>query len=55
MPLDSESMMGRLMKNYFGNSLKEVVNFFSEKKDLDVDEVDEAMRMLEDLKKQKDK
>ncbi len=48
-------MMGRLMKNYFGNSLKEVVNFFSEKKDLDVDEVDEAMRMLEDLKKQKDK
>jgi len=46
--------MGRLMKNYFGNSLKEVVNFFSEKKDLDVDELDEAMKMLEELKKQKD-
>ena len=46
--------MGRLMKNYFGNSLKEVVNFFSEKKDLDVDELDEAMKMLEDLKNQKD-
>jgi predicted transcriptional regulator len=46
--------MGRLMKNYFGNSLKEVVNFFSEKKDLDVGELDEAMRMLEELKKQKD-
>ena len=45
--------MGRLMKNYFGNSLKEVVNFFSEKKDLDVDELDEAMKMLEDLKNQK--
>jgi pyrroloquinoline quinone (PQQ) biosynthesis protein C len=42
------------MKNYFGNSLKEVVNFFSEKKDLDVDELDEALRMLEDLKKKKD-
>jgi len=46
--------MGRLMNNYFGNSLKEVVNFFSEKKDLDVGELDEAMRMLEELKKQKD-
>ena len=45
--------MGRLMNNYFGNSLKEVVNFFSEKKDLDVGELDEAMRMLEELKKQK--
>jgi len=45
--------MGRLMNNYFGNSLKEVVNFLSEKSDLDVDELDEAMKMLEDLKKQK--
>jgi len=45
--------MGRLLNNYFGNSLKEVVNFLSEKKDLDVGELDEAMRMLEDLKKQK--
>ena len=40
--------------NYFSNSLKEVVNFFSEKKDLDVEELDEAMRMLEDLKKKRD-
>jgi len=45
--------MGRLMDNYFGNSLKEVVNFLSEKRDLDVDELDEALKMLEDLKKQK--
>ncbi len=45
--------MGRLMNNYFGNSLKEVVNFFSEKKDLDVDEVNEALSMLEELKKHK--
>ena len=43
--------LGRLMKNYFGNSLKEVVNFLSEKKDLDVEEVDEALKMLEELKK----
>jgi BlaI family penicillinase repressor len=45
--------MGRLMKNYFGNSLKEVVHFFSEKRDLDVDELDEALRMLGELKKKK--
>jgi len=45
--------MGRLMNNYFGNSLKEVVNFMSEKKDLDVAEVNEALKMLEELKKSK--
>jgi predicted transcriptional regulator len=47
--------MGRLMKNYFGNSLKEVVNFFSEKKDLDVKELNEALEMLEELRKMKGK
>jgi len=45
--------MGRLMSNYFGNSLKEVVSFFSETKDLDVDEVNEALQMLEELKSSK--
>jgi predicted transcriptional regulator len=45
--------MGRLMNNYFGNSLKEVVSFFSETKDLDVDEVNEALQMLEELKNSK--
>jgi predicted transcriptional regulator len=45
--------MGMLMKNYFDNSLKEVVNFFSEKKDLDVDELNEALQMLEEIKKKK--
>ena len=45
--------MGRLMDNYFGNSLKEVVSFFSETKDLDVDEVNEALQMLEELKNSK--
>jgi BlaI family penicillinase repressor len=49
------SRLGRLMSNYFGNSLKEVVNFFSEKKDLDVEDLDEAMKMLEELKQQKDR
>ena len=43
--------MGRLMSNYFGNSLKEVVHFFSERRDMDVEELDEALKMLEELKK----
>jgi BlaI family penicillinase repressor len=47
--------MGRLMNNYFDNSLKEVVSFFSEKKNLDVEELDEALKMLKALKKQKNK
>jgi predicted transcriptional regulator len=47
------SQLNRLTKNYFGNSLKQVVNFFSENKNLDVNEVDEVMRMLEELKQKK--
>ena len=46
--------MGRLMSNYFGDSLKEVVHFFSEKKDMDGNELDEALKMLEELKKKKE-
>ena len=45
--------MGRLMDDYFGNSLKELVHFLSKKRDLNVNELDEALRMLEELKKQK--
>lgn len=47
--------LNRLTKNYFGNSLKQVVNFFSENKNLDLKEVDEVMKMLEEIKKQKGK
>ncbi|MEN8116962.1 MAG: BlaI/MecI/CopY family transcriptional regulator [Bacteroidota bacterium] len=47
--------LNRLTKNYFGNSLKQVVNFFSENKNLDMKEVEEVMKMLEEIKKQKDK
>lgn len=45
--------MGKLLKDYYNNSLKQVVNFFSENKNLDVDEVDEVMNMLNELKKKK--
>lgn len=50
-----KSQMKKLVKEYYNNSLKQVVNFFSEKKDLDIDEVDEVMQMLEEIKKQKQK
>jgi pyrroloquinoline quinone (PQQ) biosynthesis protein C len=41
------------VKDYYNNSLTEVVNFFSESKKLDEKDLDEAMKMLEDLKSRK--
>lgn len=49
----SKGQLSRLVKDYYNNSLTQVVNFFSENKKLDEKELEEAMRMLEDLKKQK--
>lgn len=48
-----KSQMGRLIKDYYNSSLKQVVNFFSESKDLNIEEVDEVMKMLDDLKNKK--
>jgi predicted transcriptional regulator len=45
--------MGSLIKDYYNNSLKQVVNFFSENKNLDINEVDEVMKMLEEIKNKK--
>ncbi len=49
----SKGQLSRLVKDYYNNSLKQVVNFFSESKQLDEKELDEVMKMLEDLKSQK--
>lgn len=49
----SKGQLSRLVKDYYNNSLTEVVNFFSESKKLDEKELDEVMKMLEDLKSQK--
>ncbi len=49
----SKSQMNRLVGDYFNNSFKKVVNFFSESKNLNIDEVDEVLKMLEEIKKQK--
>ncbi len=48
-----KSQLNRLVKDYFSNSFKQVVNYFSENKDLSFDEVDEVMKMLEEIKKNK--
>jgi len=47
----SKDQLGKLVKNYFGNSLKQVVHNLSETKNLDVKEVDEVLKMLEEIKK----
>lgn len=48
-----KGQLSQLVSDYYNNSLKQVVNFFSESKQLDEKELDEVMKMLEDLKKQK--
>lgn len=49
--LYSKGQLSRLVQDYYDNSLSQVVNFFTESKKLDAKELDEAMKMLEDLKK----
>ena len=50
----SKGQLARLISDYYDNSLKQVVNFFSESKKLDEHELDEVMKMLESLKSEKD-
>ncbi|MBU2915761.1 MULTISPECIES: BlaI/MecI/CopY family transcriptional regulator [Reichenbachiella] len=49
----SKGQMSRLVSDYYNNSLSKVLSFFSESKQLDEKELDEAMRMLEELKAKK--
>ncbi len=49
----SKGQMKRLVTDYYNNSLSQVVNFFTESKKLDEKELDEAMRMLAELKAKK--
>ena len=49
----SKGQLSRLVSDYYDNSLKQIVNFFSESNKLDEQELDEVMKMLEDLKSQK--
>ncbi|WP_298426951.1 BlaI/MecI/CopY family transcriptional regulator [uncultured Kordia sp.] len=49
----SKGQMKRLVSDYYNNSLSQVVNFFTESKKLDDEELDEAMKMLAALKEKK--
>lgn len=48
-----KDQLSRLVKDYYNNSLSEVVNFFSESKKLNEKELDEVMKMLQELKRKK--
>ena len=50
----SKGQLSRLVSDYYNNSLKQVVNFFSESKQLKEDELNEAIQLLESLKAKKD-
>ncbi len=49
-----KGQLSKLVTEYYDNSLKQVVNFFSESKELDDKELDEAMKMLKELKSKRD-
>lgn len=49
-----KGQLSRLVSDYYNNSFKQVVNFFSESKQLNQEELDEAIKLLESLKSQKD-
>ncbi|MBL6445875.1 BlaI/MecI/CopY family transcriptional regulator [Fulvivirga sp. 29W222] len=48
-----KGQLSKVVSDYYNNSLKQVVNFFSESKKLNEKEVDEVMKMLEELKSKK--
>ena len=49
-----KGQLSRLVSDYYNNSFKQVVNFFSESKQLNEQELDEAIKLLESLKPQND-
>lgn len=49
----SKGQLNRLVKDYFSNSFKQVASFFSESNQLSPSEVDEVIKMLEEIKQKK--
>ena len=43
----------KVMTNYFENSYQSLVSFLVQKKNMDIDKLDELIKMAEDLKKKK--
>ncbi len=48
-----EARFSALMKGYFNNSMKQVLSHFSSTKNINMEEADELIRLLEELKQQK--
>jgi predicted transcriptional regulator len=49
-----KDLMGGLLKNYFDNSLKQMVSYFAKDKSLTVNEIDEIINLIE-AEKQKNR
>ena len=49
-----KGQLSRLVSDYYNNSFKQVVSFFSESKALNKKELDEAIKLLESLKSEED-
>ena len=49
----SHFSMKKMLENYFDGSLKQMVSFFSKRENLDVKEMEELLRMVENLKNEK--
>jgi predicted transcriptional regulator len=49
----SHYSMKKMLENYFDGSLKQMVSFFSKRENLDVKEMEELLRMVENLKNEK--
>lgn len=49
----SKGQLSKLISDYYNNSLTEVMSFFTESKKLSKKELDEAMKMLQELKSKK--
>ncbi|HKK62204.1 MAG TPA: BlaI/MecI/CopY family transcriptional regulator [Bacteroidales bacterium] len=48
-----EEVFSGVMKNYFNNSMQQVLSHFSGKENMDLKEADEMIRLLEEIKQQK--
>lgn len=49
----SHFSMKKMLENYFDGSLKQMVSFFSKRENFDVKEMEELLRMVENLKNEK--
>jgi BlaI family transcriptional regulator, penicillinase repressor len=50
-----KDLMGGLLKNYFDNSLKQMVSYFAKDKSLTVNEIDEIISLIESEKQKNSK